>query len=185
MTKKNNKNDIKKKLLKNLGGNFILWMLIIVISVSVLQYLSLNTVKVELSYSEFTNLYKEQYESISSIVIEDKILYGECSPNCISLLQNNEIENFSVVLPELTNDLVNEFIAKGIDIKIKQKTLTFLDYVFQFSPWILIIVFWFFIMRKMQGGVPGQNNIFSFSKSKAKTIDPNSMKENSSNLVLI
>ena len=176
MTKKNNKNDIKKKLLKNLGGNFILWMLIIVISVSVLQYLSLNTVKVELSYSEFTNLYKEQYESISSIVIEDKILYGECSPNCISLLQNNEIENFSVVLPELTNDLVNEFIAKGIDIKIKQKTLTFLDYVFQFSPWILIIVFWFFIMRKMQGGVPGQNNIFSFSKSKAKTIDPNSPK---------
>ena len=75
MTKKNNKNDIKKKLLKNLGGNFILWMLIIVTSVSVLQYLSLNTVKVELSYSEFTNLYKEQHESISSIVIEDKILY--------------------------------------------------------------------------------------------------------------
>ena len=176
MTKKNNKNDIKKKLLKNLGGNFILWMLIIVISVTVLQYLSLNTVKVELSYSEFTNLYKEQYENISSIVIEDKILYGECSPNCISLLQNDEIEKFSVVLPELTNDLVNEFIAKGIDIKIKQKTLTFLDYVFQFSPWILIIVFWFFIMRKMQGGVPGQNNIFSFAKSKAKTIDPNGPK---------
>ncbi len=176
MTKKNNKNDIKKKLLKNIGGNFILWMLIIVISVTVPQYLTLNTIKVELSYSEFTNLYKEQYESIRSIVIEDKILYGECSPNCISLLQSDEIEKFTVVLPELTNDLVNEFISKGIDIKIKQKTLTFLDYVFQFSPWILIIAFWFFIMRKMQGGVPGQNNIFSFSKSKAKIIDPNAPK---------
>ena len=39
-----------------------------------------------------------------------------------------------------------------------------------------MIFFWFLIMRRMQGGVPGQNNIFSFSKSKAKVINPDGKK---------
>ena len=60
MNKKNNKNDdMRKKLMKNLGGNFLLWILIIIISVSVLQYVSINNNKTELTYSEFTNLYKK------------------------------------------------------------------------------------------------------------------------------
>ncbi|MEZ4824567.1 MAG: hypothetical protein R2942_20130 [Ignavibacteria bacterium] len=32
-------------------------------------------------------------------------------------------------------------------------------------PWILIIVFWIFIMRRMQSGGGGSKNIFSFGKS--------------------
>ena len=176
MKNKNKKNDIKNKLLKNLGGNFILWMLIIIISVSVLQFFTVNNQRTELSYTAFTKIYNDQSESINTIVIEDKILYGECSPSCISLVDNTEILKFTVILPELTNELVDNLINLGMDVKIRQKTLTFFDYLFQFSPWILIIVFWFFIMRKMQGGVAGQSNIFSFSKSKAKLINPNNSK---------
>ena len=175
MKNKKNKN-IKKRLLKNLGGNFILWMLIIVISVSVLQFLTVNNQKTELSYTEFTNLYNEQIDSIGSLIIEDKLIYGECSPSCISMIDNTEISKFTVILPELTNELVDELILLGIDVKIKQKTLTFFDYLFQFSPWILIIVFWFLIMRKMQGGVGGQSGIFSFAKSKARIISSNKEK---------
>ncbi len=174
MSKKNKKNDdIRKKLMKNLGGNFLLWILIIIISVSVLQYVSINNNSTELTYTEFTNLYKNQSNSISQLTIEDKLIIGDCNPSCISLTQNNEFDKFTVILPELTNELVNELIEIGIEVKIKQKTLTFFDYLFQFSPWILIIVFWFLIMRRMQGGgVAGQNNIFSFAKSKAKVINP-------------
>ena len=82
MKNKKNNNNIKKKLLKNLGGNFILWILIIIISVSVLQYLTINNQKTELTYTEFTRLYKEQTENIDSLIIEDKLIYGECSPSC-------------------------------------------------------------------------------------------------------
>ena len=174
MSKKNRKNDeIRKKLMKNLGSNFLLWILIIIISVSVLQYVSINNNSTELTYTEFTNLYKNQSNSILRLTIEDKLIIGECEPNCVSLVQNNEFDKFTVILPELTNELVNELINIGIEVKIKRKTLTFFDYLFQFSPWILIIVFWFLIMRRMQGGgVAGQNNIFSFAKSKAKVINP-------------
>ena len=173
MRKNKKENDIKNKLMKNIGSNFLLWILIIIISVSVLQYVSVNNNKTELSYSEFTNLYKNQSDSISELIIEDKLMVGECTPSCILIHDNMEIEKFVVVLPELTNDLVNDLIDLGIEVKIKQKTLTFFDYLFQFSPWILIIVFWFLIMRRMQGGgVAGQSNIFSFAKSKAKIINP-------------
>ena len=164
-------------MMKNLGGNFLLWIVIIIVSVSVLQYASLTPKSIEISYAEFTDVYQDQYENISSVIIEDKLLRGECSPTCFGTLSNNEISSFTVVLPELTNDLVNNLVDLGIDVKIKQKTLTFLDYVFQFSPWILILVFWFLIMRRMQGGVGGQSNIFSFAKSKAKVVDSKKTKK--------
>mgnify|MGYP001439125820 FL=1 len=173
----NNKDNMKNKMMKNLGGNFLLWIVIIIVSVSVLQYASLAPKSIEISYAEFTDVYSEQYENISSVIIEDKLLRGECSPTCFATLSNNEISSFTVVLPELTNDLVNNLVDLGIDVKIKQKTLTFLDYVFQFSPWILILVFWFLIMRRMQGGVGGQSNIFSFAKSKAKVVDSKKTKK--------
>tara|TARA_B100001142_G_scaffold19588_2_gene18229 strand:+ start:703 stop:2628 length:1926 start_codon:yes stop_codon:yes gene_type:complete len=173
----NNKDNMKNKMMKNLGGNFLLWIVIIIVSVSVLQYASLTPKSIEISYAEFTDVYQEQYENISSVIIEDKLLRGECSPTCFGTLSNNEISSFTVVLPELTNDLVNSLVDLGIDVKIKQKTLTFLDYVFQFSPWILILVFWFLIMRRMQGGVGGQSNIFSFAKSKAKVVDSKKTKK--------
>ena len=171
------KDKMKNKLIKNLGGNFLLWIVIIIVSVSVLQYASIAPKSVEISYAEFTDVYKEQSENISKVTIEDKFLTGVCDPGCFGTLSNDEITSFTVVLPELTNDLVNELVILGIDVKIKQKTLTFLDYVFQFSPWILILVFWFFIMKRMQGGVGGQNNIFSFAKSKAKIVDSKKTKK--------
>ena len=171
------KENMKNKMMKNLGGNFLLWIVIIIISVSVLQYASLTPKSIEISYAEFTDVYKDQYENISSVLIEDKLLRGECSPTCFGTLSNNEISSFTVILPELTNNLVNNLVELGIDVKIKQKTLTFLDYVFQFSPWILILVFWFLIMRRMQGGVGGQSNIFSFAKSKAKVVDSKKTKK--------
>ena len=171
------KENMKNKMMKNLGGNFLLWIVIIIVSVSVLQYASLTPKSIEISYAEFTDVYKDQYENISSVLIEDKLLRGECSPTCFGTLSNNEISSFTVILPELTNNLVNNLVELGIDVKIKQKTLTFLDYVFQFSPWILILVFWFLIMRRMQGGVGGQSNIFSFAKSKAKVVDSKKTKK--------
>jgi len=173
----NKKDNMKNKMMKNLGGNFLLWIVIIIVSVSVLQYASLTPKSIEISYAEFTDVYKDQYENISSVIIEDKLLKGDCSPTCFGTLSNNEISSFTVILPELTNDLVNNLVDLGIDVKIKQKTLTFLDYVFQFSPWILILVFWFLIMRRMQGGIGGQNNIFSFAKSKAKIVDSKKTKK--------
>jgi cell division protease FtsH len=43
-------------------------------------------------------------------------------------------------------------------------------------PWILIIVFWVIIMRRMQNGGSGTRGIFTFGKSKAKMMTASQMK---------
>ena len=40
-------------------------------------------------------------------------------------------------------------------------------------PWLLLIAFWIFIMRRMQGGASGMSNVFNFGKSRAKIWDNN------------
>ena len=49
-------NNFNNKMLKNLGGNFLLWILIIVISVSLLQYLTFNNKKKGKSKKKEDNL---------------------------------------------------------------------------------------------------------------------------------
>ncbi|WP_304036404.1 ATP-dependent metallopeptidase FtsH/Yme1/Tma family protein, partial [Mesonia mobilis] len=64
---------------------------------------------------------------------------------------------------------------KGINYRFEEQTPGLLDYLIQFSPWLLIIFFWFFLMKKMQGA-GGQNGIFNFGKSRAKIISPDNPK---------
>ena len=44
----------------------------------------------------------------------------------------------------------------------------FTDILIGLFPWICIIGFWLFIMRRMNGGAGGGNGVFSVGKSKAK-----------------
>ncbi|PWQ88347.1 cell division protein FtsH, partial [Enterococcus faecium] len=43
--------------------------------------------------------------------------------------------------------------------------------LYYLGPTLLIIVFWFYMMRQMQGG--GKGGAFSFGKSRARLIDEN------------
>jgi len=181
MAKKNKRTN--KKIIKKLGGNFILWILIIVISLTVMQYVTTSAPIKNLSFTDFDYILNNENEKISEIIIEGRQVIGTCSPECMAdyisgdpSQTSNAIGKFSVTLPEVTNDFVKELISLGLNVEVKDKTMSFFDYVMQLSPWILIILFWFVLMRKMQGGVGGQSGIFSFSKSKAKIISPNSPK---------
>ena len=120
MSKKNKKKDFNSKMMKKLGGNFILWILIIVISVTLLQYLTVNNRHSEITYSQFNDIYKEQHENIEKLIIEGKIVKGSCfeSSPCIDK-NSNDIIKFSVTLPELTNELVDEWILLGMNVEIK------------------------------------------------------------------
>jgi len=170
------KNKMNKKIIKNLGGNFILWILIIIISLTVLQYVTTNTKTINISYKTFHDIINSQNKNVNNILIEGRKSYGTCSPECFNPENNEQITNFTVTIPEVNNEIVDKLIALGINVEIKDKTMKFVDYIMQLSPWILIILFWFILMRRMQGGMGGQSGIFSFSKSKAKIVSPNKPK---------
>lgn len=56
-------------------------------------------------------------------------------------------------------------------IEYKEKEHMFGDLFWSTFPFLLIIVFWIFIMRRMGGGAGGNAGVFSVGKSKAKLFD--------------
>ena len=174
MSKKENKN----KITKNIISNFILWTLIIIVSLTVLNYVDVSKKTKEIPYSSFLALISDQSlnKNISSATITGNELVASCELGCF-IDEENSVNSFKVILPNITIDKIdewNETLSDDVIIKIQQITPGAMDYFFQFSPWLLIIIFWFLIMRRMQGG--GQGGIFSFAKSKAKIISADKPK---------
>ena len=175
---KNKKN--KNKITKNIIGNFILWALIITISLTVLNYVDVSKKTKEIPYSSFLDILSDTSlsQNIDSATISGSELVASCNPECY-IDDAESISSFKVILPNVTIDKVDEWnklLSDNVIIKIKKITPSMMDYFFQFSPWLLIIAFWFFIMKRMQGGGGGQGGIFSFAKSKAKIISSDNPK---------
>ena len=176
--KQNKKNkNIKQNLWKTLGGNLLIWVLIIVMAVTALQFFSTDYKLQPISYTQFQ-------EYLESDMVESGKIVGRTfkgkfkEPITIEsqgLAEPKQYTNFTTVLPEVTFEMTKIWDEKGIIYRFEEETTGLLDYLIQLSPWLLIIFFWFFLMRKMQG-VGGQNGIFNFAKSRAKIISPDSPK---------
>ena len=171
------KKNIKQNLWKTLGGNLLIWVLIIVMAVTALQFFSTDYKLQPISYTQFQ-------EYLESDMVESGKIVGRAfkgkfkEPITIEsqgLAEPKQYTNFTTVLPEVTFEMTKIWDEKGIIYRFEEQSMGLLDYLIQFSPWILIIFFWFFLMKKMQGA-GGQNGIFNFGKSRAKIISPDNPK---------
>ena len=79
----------------------------------------------------------------------------------------NDVTHFKLTLPYLEREDTNEWDAAGIEYTFKEKTIDWTGYLLNMLPWILLIGFWFFMIRRMQGGAGGMGGIFKFGKSRA------------------
>ncbi len=70
--------------------------------------------------------------------------------------------------PNLDATLVDRWRQSGMALEFKIKRPDLGTYLLGLLPWILMIAFFFFILRRMQGGGMGPKGLFSFGKSKAK-----------------
>jgi len=173
--KKENNNP--KDIWKTLGGNLLIWVLIIIMAVTALQFFSSDYNPETIDYTQFKD-YLEQDLIESGRIIGRTFKGNFKEPVTIeagSINRVKQVTNFTTVLPEVTLEMTKLWDQKGLIYRFEEKTLGLFDYIIQFSPWLLIIFFWFFLMRKMQGG-GGQSGIFNFSKSRAKIISPDQPK---------
>jgi len=65
---------------------------------------------------------------------------------------------------------------KQIPYTFERESSEWMNLLFTFWPWLLIIGLWFFFMRKMQGGAGGSRGLFNFGKSRAKLISESAIK---------
>ena len=175
--KKNKKRIPNNKVWKTVGGNIVIWILIIVMSVTALQIFSTDNKPKQITYSEFKNYLdsgKIESAEITGRTFNGKFISTEIFENELTA-ETKEFSTFITILPEVSIEMTKAWDKNNIKYEFKDQTFGLTEYLIQFSPWLLIILFWFFLMRKMQGG-GGQSGIFNFGKSRAKIISPDTPK---------
>lgn len=172
--------DGNEQMGKKAARNLMLWLMIAVGFIILAQILTFDQkTETEVSFTEFKALLsKGRVESAT--IIENEFhgnLYGPVtiwrpSPRGIegdstSLFIDEKIK---VILPTnyVDTEVLAEWDAIGLKYNFQVKSMDWVGYLLQMSPWILIFVFWFVLMRRMQGG--GPKGIFSFGKSRAKVL---------------
>jgi cell division protease FtsH len=88
------------------------------------------------------------------------------------------VEKFSVLLPytNIDNETLKSWKDKKIAIRIEEKDSNWIGPLIGALPWIIIIVFWIIVMRRMQGQAGGTKGIFSFGKSRAKMLNESQLR---------
>jgi cell division protease FtsH len=87
-------------------------------------------------------------------------------------------EKISVLLPytNIDDEVIKKWNEKNVAFRIEKEDTSWIGPLIGALPWILIIVFWIIIMRRMQGQAGGTKGIFSFGKSRAKLLTENQLR---------
>jgi cell division protease FtsH len=83
------------------------------------------------------------------------------------------VDKFSVLLPftNITEETIKQWNDKNVQFRVEKEDTSWVGPLIGALPWIIIIVFWIIVMRRMQGQAGGSKGIFSFGKSKAKMLN--------------
>ncbi len=146
-----------------------------------------NDITKEVSYSTFEQ-YVEKDHGISKIIIytDKKRVEGVLTDSLASKLFPDAYQagrgmqaTVAADIPsaDKLSDKIEEWRASGAfpaDGEVKyERTGSFSSILWSFGPFILIIVFWIYMMRRMNGG-GGSGGVFSVGKSKAQVFDKDS-----------
>lgn len=123
-------------------------------------------------YSKYLYFLNNDLIARGEVVVKENEFRGELKRTFQDVLPNGktiEYKKFKTILPFVDEKSVELWQSKEIDIEFVQPSSEWLLILGNMLPWILLIGFWIFLARRMQGGGGGGGrNIFSFGKSKAK-----------------
>ena len=164
MNKKNQKKP-KNKVLNTIMSNIFIWIIIVIVAFTIASNFSSYEKTKDVTYNQYKELIDNR--KIIAATVTGNHFKGELREELTLEDENGTLQEYnfiSIELPESSIDLTETWVDSGIEVKIIKDTMGLFDYLIQFSPWLIIILFWFFIMRKMSGP-SGQGGIFSFAKS--------------------
>ena len=157
------------------------------IIVAVLAYLFIvgggeTTTSRQVSYTQFKEYVQQGYADKIIASKDDGVLEmyvkGEHFQDVFRTKANDKMRQAFILTEFPSNDKLEEFIDaektagnfKG-EITYKTSTDMFGNIFWNVFPFLLIVGFWFFIMRRMGGGNSGAGNVFSVGKSRARLIE--------------
>ena len=155
---------------------FLFWLVFIIITIWIARWF--NTDHKDEHKINIT-LFREYLKKglIDRVVIEGEEFHGVLKePQVDPDNPRAQFDSFVVVLPqEVDIETVFKWMDEyGIKAEAKPRTVEWWGYILQALPFIILIIFWFVLLRRMQGG--GTKGIFSFGKSRARLLTENKLK---------
>ncbi len=148
------------------------WILLVLVPLVLFNYMAGDEEEhYEISYSEFrAELDRENVHSVK--VIEGVTMEGEFRQAVER--DGEERTHFKThLLGPISDALIEDLEAQGVVLTGEPEQTPWWTFLVTALPWIILILFWFWIIRTMQGG---GNKAFQFGRSKAKLISPDTPK---------
>jgi cell division protease FtsH len=160
-----NENDENPKKKSSIGQpkrfNFSVWYLVVVLLALLVAQAFLGTPRATpIPYSQFKKYLTE--DRVSNIVVTPEKIYGDVKVDSAATQVSKAFESNRVEDPEL----VKELQERGVQFEGRQDTDWWKSLMFWVFPFILIVVFWSLLLKRMGGG--GAGGVMSFGKSRAK-----------------
>ena len=194
-TNKDNKQDKQPTLRPKMSGNnpkrpfnpYWIYAVALAILMGMWVFGQDSTVK-EVKWSDFQQYVREN--RVQSIVVYSnkgtaEAVVREESVSHIFGDDANKVGRMPVILVKgASAEAISEFIdtvktEQNYDIEVRFDTTSEMwGILLTFAPFILLIVFWVWMMRRMQGGAGGgSGGVFSVGKSKAQLFDKDSSQK--------
>ncbi|HVP37304.1 MAG TPA: ATP-dependent zinc metalloprotease FtsH [Terriglobales bacterium] len=157
------------------GRTFLIWLVLIIISVYLFQYYNRGFKKVvEINYTEFL----EQLDSsnVKTALLVEKDVSGDFIKPIKKTVDNvtRSYQSYKLYLPFDDPALLQKLVAKGVQIRAEAPKFNWSGLLLGVLPYLALLGFlWFILFRQMQGGTKG---IFSFGKSRARLLTGNTPK---------
>jgi cell division protease FtsH len=146
----------------------VFWLILLLASVTLFQIYSAGKKDaVTITYTEFME--ELEKSNVKKVTFVEKDIEGEFV-NQISKTVGNKIGNytkFKLHIPFEDPSLLEKLETKEVEIEAEAPSTNWSGIILTSLPWIILIVFWLFMIRQMQGGPKG---VFSFGKSRAKLL---------------
>ncbi len=145
------------------------WAVIILLSFWAFNYyFGSGHDSVEISYSDLQN--QVEAGNVTRVSFEERKVSGDFKNDFTKKVGNQQVtaKKFTTMIP-FSNDPDLLKLLEAHNVYIEAKAGSNWGNLLTYSlPWLLIIFFWIFMLRQMQGG--GPKGIFSFGKSKARLL---------------
>ncbi|MCB0281124.1 MAG: ATP-dependent metallopeptidase FtsH/Yme1/Tma family protein [Calditrichae bacterium] len=136
--------------------------------------------EVEVKYSKYLEFLRNDKIESATVTLKENVFQGVLK-NPESFAQGEEnvgqpTKYFRTILPFVDETVVASWEEHNVRFSFVEPSNEWTLVLINALPWILIIVAWIFIARRMQGGGTSGRGLFSFGKSKARMLTPDKAK---------
>ena len=174
------KDDKKIFNWRQAGKTSVIWVAIIIAAIFLSNlFTRKGRGEVDIQYYEYQEYLKN--DLIEEATIMGDNFHGKLNVEMNRIVNGKELgkfDRFVVILPYIDESVLAEWDEYSLRYSFKNEKVDWSGYLFSMAPWLLLIAFWIFLMRRMQGGGVGGRGIFSFGKSRAKLLSPDMPKTN-------